>query len=270
VSSDAVPDARSGRRFEAGELAKLARSFESERPESILRWAFEQFGSEQFALVSSFQAEAMVLIDMATRIQPDVRIMTIDTGRLPETTQELIDRVRDRYGVRVEILYPETRLVEAMTTQHGVNLFYREADLRKLCCHVRKVLPLGRALQSVAAWGTGLRRSQATTRANTPKVSLDENNGGIVKVCPLADWSWDDVWQYIRTHNVPHHLLYDQGYASIGCAPCTRPTQEGEDARSGRWWWEEATTHKECGLHLAGVKGSIDREVKTLMAGGEA
>lgn len=269
MNNDAVPDACSGCRFEAGEIDQLARSFEEKRPEAILEWAFEHFGSRRFALVSSFQAEAMVLIDMATRIQPDVRVITIDTGRLPEETHALIDRVRDRYGLRIETVYPETDLVEAMTSKHGANLFYREADLRKLCCHVRKVRPLARALQSVDAWGTGLRRDQAATRARIPKVGLDSNNGGIVKLCPIVDWVWDDVWAYIRRHNVPHHPLYDQGYLSIGCAPCTRPVQAGEDPRSGRWWWEEAT-HKECGLHLPGSQSPIDQETEALIAGGEA
>lgn len=269
MSSDGVPDASSGCRFEAGELEHLARSFETKRPEDILSWAFERFGPERFALVSSFQAEAMVLLDIATRIQPDVRVITIDTGRLPAETYDLIDRVRDHYNIRIETVYPEANLVEAMTTKHGVNLFYRKSDLRKLCCHVRKVRPLARALESVDAWGTGLRRDQTAHRAAVPKISRDPNHADVVKLCPLADWSWDDVWHYIRIHDVPYHPLYDKGYSSIGCAPCTRPVQSGEDPRSGRWWWEEAT-HKECGLHLPGMKGFVDQEVEALLAGGNA
>lgn len=269
MSSDGVPDASSDCRFEAGELEHLARSFETKRPEDILSWAFERFGPERFALVSSFQAEAMVLLDIATRIQPDVRVITIDTGRLPAETYDLIDRVRDHYNIRIETVYPEANLVEAMTTKHGVNLFYRKSDLRKLCCHVRKVRPLARALESVDAWGTGLRRDQTAHRAAVPKISRDPNHADVVKLCPLADWSWDDVWHYIRIHDVPYHPLYDKGYSSIGCAPCTRPVQSGEDPRSGRWWWEEAT-HKECGLHLPGMKGFVDQEVEALLAGGNA
>lgn len=269
MNSDGVPDASSGCRFEAGELEHLARSFERKHPKDILHWAFERFGKKRFALVSSFQAEAMVLLDIAAQLEPDVRVVTIDTGRLPAETYEFIDRVREHYNIRIEVVYPEADLVEAMTTKYGVNLFYRKPDLRKLCCHVRKVRPLARVLQSVDAWGTGLRRDQTAHRSAVPKIGPDPNHANVVKLCPLADWSWDDVWNYIRTHNVPYHPLYDNGYLSIGCAPCTRPVQNGDDPRSGRWWWEEAT-HKECGLHLPGTKGFVVKEVETFMAGGSA
>lgn len=252
----------------AQEVASVAAAFEERPAETLLRWALERFG-RQFALVSSFQAEALVLIDMAARICDDVRVITIDTGRLPEATYELIDRVRERYGVTVELHAPETHLVEAMTRQHGVNLFYQSVDLRRLCCHVRKVRPLTRALQTVSAWGTGLRREQAVTRAHIRKVELDAEHGGIVKLSPLANWTWDDVWAYIRRHDVPYHRLYDAGYPSIGCAPCTRPVEAGADARSGRWWWEEAT-HKECGLHLPGRKDAIELAIEALLASAEA
>lgn len=261
MCSDAVPD--------ASEWERLARSFENKNPEDILRWAFERFGKDRFALVSSFQAEAMVLLDIAAHLQPGVRVITIDTGRLPDETYGFIDRVREHYDIRLEVIYPNADLVAAMTTKYGVNLFYRGSDLRKLCCHVRKVQPLARALQSVDAWATGLRRDQTAFRTNIPKIGRDPNHADVVKLCPLADWSWDDVWDYIRTHNVPYHPLYDRGYLSIGCAPCTRPVQTGEDPRSGRWWWEE-TTHKECGLHLPGTKDFAAREVETWLAGGNA
>ena len=142
MNSDGVPDASSGCRFEAGELEHLARSFERKHPKDILHWAFERFGKKRFALVSSFQAEAMVLLDIAAQLEPDVRVVTIDTGRLPAETYEFIDRVREHYNIRIEVVYPEADLVEAMTTKYGVNLFYRKTDLRKLCCHVRKVRPL--------------------------------------------------------------------------------------------------------------------------------
>lgn len=262
-------DLPEGSPFDPDEAAHLADHFESEPPVALLRWALDRFGPQRFALVSSFQAEALVLIDMASRLHPDVRVITIDTGRLPEATYGLIDRVRERYGITVETIAPETELLEAMVQKHGVNLFYRSVELRRLCCHVRKVRPLARALQTVSAWATGLRRDQAVTRAGIRKVALDREHGGILKLCPLADWTWEDVWAYIREHDLPYHPLYDEGYRSIGCAPCTRPVAEGEDDRSGRWWWE-AETHKECGLHLPGGRGPVEQEVDALLAAAAA
>jgi phosphoadenosine phosphosulfate reductase len=136
-----------------------------------------------------------------------------------------------------------------MVAEHGVNLFYRSVELRRRCCAVRKVEPLERALAERDGWITGLRRSQASTRRALEKVEIDADHGGIVKVNPLADWSAENVWDYIRTHRVPYNALHDLGYPSIGCAPCTRAVRPGEDSRAGRWWWEEASSAKECGLH---------------------
>ena len=215
-------------------------------PQSVLRWTYESFA--RVAIVASLQAESSVLIDMAARIRRKVIVLTIDTGRLPQETHDMIDRVRERYAIDVQVIVPDPNEVGQMISVAGANLFYRSPELRRLCCDVRKSRPLGRALDGYDAWVTGLRRSQISTRANTPVVALDDEHGGIAKIAPLATWSDEQVWGYIREHNVPYHRLYDRGYTSIGCAPCTRATRQGEDPRAGRWWWEQGEV-KECGLH---------------------
>ena len=159
---------------------------------------------------------------------------------------------KTRFGVAIQVLFPKSEAVEALVRERGVNLFYKSVENRKECCGVRKVEPLGRALTGLDAWITGLRREQAVTRAEVRKAAVDTDHGGIVKVNPLADWSWDQVWEYIRAHDVPYNALHDQGYPSIGCAPCTRPVVAGEDLRAGRWWWEHGAAVKECGLHSRG------------------
>lgn len=247
--------------YEAGELAVR---FEDEEPEDVLEWAFDRFGEEKFALISSFQAEAMVLIDMAWRINDKVRVITVDTGRLPQETFDLIDKVRDEYGLAVEVVAPKSRMVEKMVNRHGPNLFYRDVDLRLLCCHIRKVLPLTSVLTDLDAWATGLRRGQWATRGNIRKIDIDHDHGGLVKINPLADWSEEAVWEYIKEHDVPYHALYDRGYTSIGCLPCSRPVEEGADSRSGRWWWETGAP-KECGMHCPIETGGFEHEVEIIL-----
>lgn len=188
----------------------------------------------------------MVLIDMAAKLNNDIRVFTLDTGRLPAETYQMIDTVRERYGIAVEIVYPQTEEVERMTTLHGVNLFYRDPNLRKLCCHIRKVRPLDRKLQDLDAWAVGLRREQSEERANAAKI---EQVGAKLKLSPLAAWTAQQVHDYIHQNDVPRHPLYSNGYTSIGCGPCTRAVQPGESERAGRWWWEENLS-KECGLHV--------------------
>jgi phosphoadenosine phosphosulfate reductase len=217
-------------------------------PEAILRWTYETFS--HVVIVASFQAESSVLIDMASRIRADVTVLTLDTGRLPQQTYDMIDRVRDRYGIEVQVVSPDPGELQQMVRTHGPNLFYRSVENRRLCCDVRKSQPLGRALAGYDAWITGLRRQQAVTRTETAVVAPDREHAGLTKVAPLAAWSKDQVWSYIRDNDLPYHPLYDLGYTSIGCAPCTRATTEGEDERAGRWWWEENEV-KECGLHWA-------------------
>lgn len=219
--------------------------------QEILAWALKTF-HPRIALACSFQAEESVLIDMLHAIRgSDFRIFTLDTGRLNQETYDCMDAIRERYGVRVEVFFPDAEAVERMAREHGLNLFYRSVDFRKLCCGIRKVEPLKRALKDLAAWMTGLRREQAVTRVSVPKVEIDSGNGGIVKVNPLAEWSEQQVWDYIRKNRLPYNKLHDQGYPSIGCAPCTRAIKPGEDIRAGRWWWENPES-KECGLHVKG------------------
>jgi phosphoadenosine phosphosulfate reductase len=217
-------------------------------PQDVLRLALERFG-QRVALSSSFGAEDMVLIDMLTKIDPKGRIFTLDTGRLPQETYNVIDAAREKYGATIEVFFPQPEAVQTMVEAQGMNLFYHSVENRKLCCGVRKMEPLRRALSTVDAWITGLRREQSVTRTAVHKVEWDEGNK-LVKVNPLVDWSYDDVWNYIREHNVPYNALHDRGYPSIGCGPCTRAVQPGEHERAGRWWWENPES-KECGLHVS-------------------
>jgi phosphoadenosine phosphosulfate reductase len=214
--------------------------------EDVLRWAYESF--PRVVIVASFQAESSVLIDLAYRIRRDVDVLTLDTGRLPQATHDMIDRVRDRYGIAVHVVSPDSADLQEMVARHGVNLFYKSPENRRLCCDVRKSRPLARALHGYDAWVTGVRRQQAPTRSQTTAVSADPEHKGLTKIAPLATWSKDEVWTYIREHELPYHSLYDLGYTSIGCEPCTRATTAGEDERAGRWWWEQDEV-KECGLH---------------------
>lgn len=217
--------------------------------DEIIDWAFEEF-SPKIALACSFQAEGSVLIDLIHRLRgKDFRVFTLDTGRLNQETYDCMEAIRARYGIEIEVFCPDAAQVEGMVRHHGMNLFYDSIEQRKLCCGIRKVEPLKRALSGLNAWMTGLRREQAVTRAEARKVELDKEHGGLVKINPLVDWSFDEVWKYIRDHKVPFNRLHEQGYPSIGCAPCTRAVKPGEDLRAGRWWWENPET-KECGLHI--------------------
>jgi phosphoadenosine phosphosulfate reductase len=216
--------------------------------DQLLRWALDRF-SPKLALACSFQAEESALIDMMYRLRgSDFRIFTLDTGRLNQETYDCIDEIRQRYRVRVESFFPDFEKVQDMVRRHGFNLFYQSVELRKLCCHMRKVEPLSRALKDLDAWMTGLRREQAPSRTAVRKVELDRDHGNILKINPLADWGGEQLWGYIRNNNVPYNRLHDRGYPSIGCVPCTRAVRAWEDVRAGRWWWENPET-KECGLH---------------------
>jgi len=249
--------------LEAGELAV---EYDASEPEDVLQWAFDRFG-RRMALISSFQAEGVALIDMAWRLNADVRVITVDTGRMPQETYDVMDAVRKKYGIHVEVLFPEAAAVETMVKKHGVNLFYESVPFRLTCCQIRKVLPLNRALRDLDAWVTGLRREQWATRANIRKIEVDHDHGGIIKLSPLADWTQEEVWDYIKQMDVPYHSLYDKGYTSISCQPCTRPVPEGLDPRSGRWWWEE-NAPKECGMHCSIETGGFEHELAAIL--GEA
>jgi len=212
----------------------------------LLRWAIETYEG-RFAIATSFQKEGMILLDLAWRTGLPFRAFTVDTGRLPEETYSIMEEVQQRYGLTVEIVNPDPAETGSMMQEHGPNLFFRSPEKRQLCCDVRKVRPFERKLKEFDAWATGLRRGQGKTRAAVPKVGED---AGRLKLAPVADWSLEQVEAYTRKHDVPVHPLYAQGYTSIGCAPCTRPLQEGEDERAGRWWWEVGAL-KECGIHFS-------------------
>ena len=224
-------------------------TMDSASAEEVLAWALERF-HPRAALASSFGAEDMVVLDMMQRIRKDARVFTLDTWRLHAETYDLLRRAESKYGVRVERMEPQREAVEKMVAERGLNLFYDSVENRKMCCGIRKVEPLGRALAGLDAWITGLRRDQAATRASVHKVEVDSGNRGILKINPLADWSSEQVWDYIRKHDVPYNALHDRGFPSIGCEPCTRAVKPGEDPRAGRWWWEQNTGQKECGLHV--------------------
>jgi phosphoadenosine phosphosulfate reductase len=229
------------------EIGAIAAEFERRPPQDLLRWALERFGA-RLALATSFQADGMVLLDMAHRIDPGIRVVTVDSGRLRQETYEFIDRVRERYAIPIAVYSPQAVELETFVGEHGANPFYRSLELRVRCCEIRKVSPLTRALTGLDAWVSGQRRDHATSRRGIRVVERDDLHGGIVKLNPLAHWSDEQVWDYLGAHDVPHNPLYDQGFTSIGCAPCTRPTEPGDDPRGGRWWWEQHAT-KECGIH---------------------
>jgi phosphoadenosine phosphosulfate reductase len=250
--------------FDEWEAGELSVAYDDQEPQEVLRWALETFAPERVAVCTSFQADGMAILDMAWRINPDVRVFTVDTGRLSQETYDLIDRVRAHYGIEIEVYYPDAREVEAMVRRHGMNLFRQSVPQRLLCCDVRKVRPLVRVLRDLDAWVTGLRRDQWATRSNIRKIELDHDHGGIVKVNPLADWMEEEVWDYLRANDVPYHPLYDQGYKSIGCAPCTRAVAPGEDGRAGRWWWE-VNAPKECGMHCAIETGGFEHEMEVIL-----
>ena len=249
--------------WEAGELAV---EYDDQEPQEVIRWALETFPPARVAVCTSFQVDGMAILDMAWRIDPDVRVFTVDTGRLPPEAHEVMEQVRRRYGLEIEVYRPDPREVGAMVDRHGEDLFYQSVPLRLTCCDVRKVRPLVRVLRGLDAWITGLRRDQWATRSNIRKIELDHDHGGLVKLNPLADWMEDEVWEYVRANDVPHHPLYDRGYQSIGCAPCTRPVPPGADARSGRWWWE-TDAPKECGMHCAIETGGFEHELEVIVGG---
>lgn len=231
------------------EIEKKKADFESKSAEELLRWALEQF-SPKIALASSFQCEESVLIDMLAKIRgKNFRVFTLDTGRLNEETYEVMERIRQKYGIQIEVQFPDRAAVEKLEKEKGLYSFRESIENRKECCHIRKVVPLNRMLSQLDAWITGLRREQAVTRSDTPKIETDTPRKGLVKINPLIDWTGEQVWAYIKKNKVPYNKLHDRGYPSIGCSPCTRAIQPGEDIRAGRWWWENPE-QKECGLHV--------------------
>ena len=222
----------------------------------LVSWAISTYGRE-FAIATSFQKEGMAIVDLAVRTAgpANCRVFTLDTGRLPEETYQMVERVRERYGVSVETVAPLAEELDQMVAVHGPNLFYRSPELRAHCCEIRKVRPLQRKLAELKAWATGLRREQSESRAGVRKA---EEVDGRLRLAPLADWNAEQVDRYIRENGVPVHPLYARGYTSIGCGPCTRAVAPGEDERAGRWWWEQQS-RKECGIHFA-ANGRVERD----------
>lgn len=213
---------------------------------SLLNEIAENFSPAVFA--NSLGAEDMVLTDLILRQNMNLDIFSLDTGRLPPETYTLMEAVEKRYNTQLTLYFPEHEALEPYVKQNGINGFYNSVALRKECCRIRKVEPLGRALQGKKAWITGMRAQQSNTRNNLPLRSFDSDHG-LEKFNPLTDWSEQEVWAYLRLHEVPYNSLHDQFYPSIGCAPCSRAISLGEDIRAGRWWWENPDS-RECGLHL--------------------
>jgi phosphoadenosine phosphosulfate reductase len=212
----------------------------------VLRYFIQNY-KDKLAFSTSLGAEDQVITQMIASIDPDVYIFTLDTGRLFPQTYDLLDLTRQRYKVSIKVFFPEYKAVEEMVYSKGINLFYESIENRKLCCNIRKIQPLKRALEHVDFWISGLRREQSVTREDITAVEYDELNNKI-KINPLIDWKSEDLWDYIRQYNIPYNPLHDQGFPSIGCFPCTRAIENGEDIRAGRWWWENPEM-KECGLH---------------------
>lgn len=228
------------------QIQALNERFAHASPQEVVAWALAEFG-DKVALSSSLGPEDQVLTDMVCKQNRNAHIFTLDTGRLFPETYSLMDKTNMQYGIKIRVYFPNNEAVEHMVNTCGMNLFYESIEKRHQCCHVRKLEPLSRAFKGLDAWICGLRRSQSVTRHDMQTVEWDELNG-IIKINPLIDWSEEDVWAYIRKESVPYNKLHDQGFPSIGCQPCTRAVQPGEDVRAGRWWWE-SPEHRECGLH---------------------
>jgi phosphoadenosine phosphosulfate reductase len=229
-------------------LNDLKHACDGKSAPEIIWWAINTLPLDRLAMATSFGAEDQALIDMLSRLGSGrMRVFTLDTGRLFQETYDVMHQTRARYEIRFDVYGPDPTELADMVRENGPNLFYESVENRKACCGVRKVHPLKKALHGMEAWICGVRRDQSLTRAGLEPVEWDESNG-LIKISPLCNWTEDDVWSYIKEHRVPYNILHDQGFRSIGCAPCTRAVRPGEDIRSGRWWWE-APEHKECGLH---------------------
>ena len=232
--------------LEEGLGEALNTRFSGKSPEEVLAYFLAEYKG-RIALSSSLSIEDQMLTDVVLKLDSEARIFTLDTGRLFPETYSLIDKTNMRYNTKLEVFFPNSDAVQEMVKQEGINLFYAGIDQRKRCCQVRKLEPLKRAFAGLEVWICGLRREQSVTRQNVQLVEWDEANG-LIKLNPLIDYSEQQVWDYIKANAVPYNKLHDKGFPSIGCQPCTRAVQPGEDIRAGRWWWENPD-QKECGLH---------------------
>jgi phosphoadenosine phosphosulfate reductase len=229
------------------QLAELNTAFAGLTAQEVLTEAVRIFG-DKITFSTSLGAEDQAITYFLSKIATKINIFTLDTGRVFPETYDVLHRTVNRYGMPINIYHPHNEDVENMVNSKGVNLFYESVENRKLCCHVRKIVPLQRALQGKKAWITGLRRQQSVTRTDLQVVEWDETHQ-LFKINPLLDWTEEQLWAFIKEKNIPYNTLHDQGFPSIGCQPCTRAVQAGEDLRAGRWWWELPES-KECGLHV--------------------
>ena len=216
--------------------------------EDALQWVSDNL-HPNVAKASSFGAEDAAIVHMMIKINPNFRFFTLDTGRLPQETYDIMDEMKKQYHLQLEVLFPDTNEVEEMVRNKGMNLFYESVENRKLCCQIRKVHPTNKILKTLDGWITGLRRDQTENRNQVQMLEIDHQHDGILKINPIVNWTWDNVWDYIKENKIPYNKLLDKGYPSIGCEPCTRSIKPGEDRRAGRWWWEQ-DSKKECGLHV--------------------
>jgi phosphoadenosine phosphosulfate reductase len=239
----------------ATEIAQAAASLSGAEPDAVVKWAVERFGA-RVAVASSFSVEDCVVIDLVHKASRaaggQARVFALDTGRLHDETYLTAERVRMKYDLKIQWMFPRREAVETLIGVKGLYSFRDSLDNRHECCGIRKVEPLGRALAELDAWVTGLRREQSITRTDGAEVELDAAHGGMTKLNPLIGWTMEQVRAYAKANGVPVHPLHDRGYPSIGCAPCTRAIQPGEHPRAGRWWWEDPE-NKECGIHLPTV-----------------
>jgi len=240
------------------ELTAVAAGLDRAHPAEVVAWALDRFPRGRVAVVTGLQSDGVAVADMAIAIDRQVRVITIDTGRLPAQSYEYLDTLRRHYRRGIEVIFPERAGIEHFTGEHGVNPFYASAERRLECCGLRKVAPLRDVLGTVDCWLTGLRRDQSTSRASIRLVERDQDHGGIAKVNPLARWTESDTLAHLTGAGVPIHPLYGKGYRSIGCDPCTRAVRADEDPRAGRWWWEQGVA-KECGIHRPGSAGPHER-----------
>lgn len=227
-------------------IKKIKIALEDKTPKEILKYCSDNFRNKT-AFATSLGAEDQVLTEMIATNTPEIKIFTLDTGRLFPETYDLMDRTNKKYKIKIEVYFPDFKEVEKMVNSKGINLFFENVENRKTCCHVRKIEPLQRALEGIDIWVSGLRKEQGISRTEINIVDWDENNK-VIKINPLYNWTEQMVWNYIKEKKVPYNPLHDKGFPSIGCQPCTRAIFPGEDTRAGRWWWENPYT-RECGLH---------------------
>jgi len=232
-------------KFTAEQIQQLNENLKT--PQEVLKWSLDNL-HPRIAMASSFGAEDVVVIDMIMKINPKARIFTLDTGRLNQETYDVMDEIRKKYSMNIEVMFPDQNETEQMVRVNGMNLFYHSIGNRKLCCGIRKVHPLNKMLSTLDGWITGLRADQTEVRLKANRLEFDEQHNGIIKINPIIEWTWEQTWDYIKKNNIPYNKLHDRGFPSIGCEPCTRAIKPGEPLRAGRWWWE-SDSQKECGLH---------------------